>query len=132
MNEQEIKTFFISGHRDITQEEFNLIYKPKIIDAYCNYDARFIIGDYYGVDIMAQNYLMDEIKINPQHITVCHMFDKPRNVNKKITNLIGGFKNDVERDSYMTYHSDEDIAFIRENKWDSGTAQNILRRKTFK
>ena len=131
MNEQETKIFFISGHRDITEEEFNNIYKPSILNAHCYYNAKFIIGDYEGVDIMAQNYLLNEINVNPNNVTVCHMFEKPRNVNDKVINLIGGFKTDEERDAYMTNNSHEDIAFIRKNKWNSGTAQNILRRKTF-
>ena len=133
MSDKEIKIFFISGHRDITEEEFSNNYAQTINDAIFNYNAKFIIGDYYGVDIMAQNYLIDVLKINPNDVTVCHMFDKPRNINDKIVNIIGGFKNDEERDSYMTINSDEDIAFIRDrSKYKSGTAQNILRRKLFK
>ena len=133
MSDKEIKIFFISGHRDITEEEFRINYVQAINDAIFNYHAKFIIGDYHGVDIMAQNYLIDVLKINPNDVTVCHMFDKPRNINDKIVNIIGGFKNDEERDSYMTINSDEDIAFIRDrSKYKSGTAQNILRRKLFK
>lgn len=131
MDFQKNRTFFISGHRDITEEEFNNIYVPKIREAYCEYNAKFIIGDYEGVDIMAQNYLLDVLKINPINIIICHMFDKPKNTNKNIINLIGGFKTDEERDSYMTNHSDEDIAFIRKGKINSGTEQNILRRVMF-
>lgn len=122
------RTFFISGHRDITEEEFKKNYVPAIRKAYVNYDAKFIVGDYVGADIIAQNYLLDNIKINPRDITVCHMGDEPMNVNEKVINLIGGFKTDEERDSFMTNHSDEDIAFIRYDKLNSGTAQNIIRR----
>ncbi|MBR6517649.1 MAG: hypothetical protein IKT40_12530 [Bacilli bacterium] len=128
---KESRTFFISGHRDITEEEFNRLYVPKIIESNNKYDAKYIIGDYIGVDIMAQNYLVDILNINQNSIIVCHMFDKPMNVNNKITNLIGGFKTDEERDSYMTQHSDEDIAFIRKGKINSGTEQNVLRRIRF-
>jgi nicotinic acid mononucleotide adenylyltransferase len=40
---------------------------------------------------------------------------------------------DRDRDSAMTNVSSEDIAFIRsKSKWDSGTAENILRRHTMK
>lgn len=127
MDDRELKTFFISGHRDITEEEF-IKYKHIIRKIDCQYDARYIIGDYHGVDIMAQNYLLDTLKINPLFVTVCHMHDKPRNVNDKVINLIGGFKTDEERDSFMTNHSDCDIAFIRPDKTNSGTAQNIIRR----
>lgn len=45
----------------------------------------------------------------------------------------GGFETDRDRDSAMTNASSEDIAFIRsKSKWDSGTAENILRRHTMK
>lgn len=122
-------TYFISGHRDITETEFEINYASKL-DAIVanNPDARFVVGDYQGVDIMAQNYLLDVLNIDPSKITVYHMFDKPRNVNPKVTNLIGGFLNDEERDSEMTRASVEDIAVVRDYNKLSGTAINILRR----
>ena len=61
------QTFFISGHRDITETEFEINYIPKINEVLHNYDNPiFIMGDYQGVDIMAQNYLMD-IEMNGFH-----------------------------------------------------------------
>lgn len=50
-----------------------------------------------------------------------------------IVHYVGGFETDRDRDSAMTNASSEDIAFIRsKSKWDSGTAENILRRRTMK
>lgn len=50
-----------------------------------------------------------------------------------IVHYVGGFETDRDRDSAMTNASSEDIAFIRsKSKWDSGTAENILRRHTMK
>lgn len=43
-----------------------------------------------------------------------------------------GFKSDEERDSAMTRDSDFDIAFIKDGRWNSGTAQNIKRRWNLK
>lgn len=118
--------YFISGHRDITEEEFNNNYKPIIKELSKNKNNFYVIGDYHGVDIMAQNYL---VKLGCENnITVYHMHETPMNLNPKITKLIGGFKTDIERDSAMTNISDIDIAFVRNSKWDSGTAQNIMRR----
>lgn len=126
------KTYFISGHRNITEEEFEK-YKIEIQKLIKKTpDALFVIGDYEGVDIMAQNYLIEELEISPNQITVYHMFDKPRNVNSKITNMVGGFETDEERDSAMTNVSFKDIAFIRNHQELSGTAQNILRRQVLK
>ena len=126
------KTYFISGHRDITDIEFESYYQPMI-----NYalnetnDAKFVVGDYYGVDIMAQNYLIDILGVEPERITVYHMLEAPRNFNPKITKFVGGFKTDDERDEAMTKASFKDIAMVRDCKKLSGTGQNILRRHMF-
>ena len=128
-NDDISQTFFISGHRNITENEFEFNYIPKINEALHSYEnAKFIIGDYYGVDIMAQNYLMDVLGIEPERVTVYHMFDEPRNCNPKIINKVGGFKSDDERDKAMTKNSSFDIAFVRDNKIITGTGKNILRR----
>lgn len=124
-----INTYFISGHREITESEFEFNYKTAIDAAlYENPNARFVVGDYYGVDILAQNYLLDQIGIEPERVTVYHMFDAPRNKNEKVVNLCGGFKSDEERDAAMTAASAQDIAFVRDYTKISGTAMNILRR----
>lgn len=124
-----INTYFISGHRNITDTEFEFNYEPAINFAlHENPDVKFVIGDCDGADIMAQNYLMDTIMIEPDRVTVYHMLDAPRNVNSKITKTVGGFTTDEERDAAMTAASTKDIAFVREMKI-SGTAKNLLRRR---
>ena len=122
-------TYFISGHRYITEEEFERCYKPLIEHALNTItNCKFVIGDCEGVDIMAQNYLVDVLNIEPERVTVYHMFETPRHINSKITKTVGGFKSDDDRDEAMTKASFEDIAFVRDIKKNSGTAQNILRR----
>lgn len=126
-------TYFISGHRDLTEVEFEFNYEPMINKAlYDNQDAKFIVGDYYGADIMAQNYLLDIVGLEPERITVYHMLESPRNVNPKVIKTKGGFESDDERDAAMTMASSFDIAFVRDIKKNSGTAQNILRRHMLK
>lgn len=126
-------TYFISGHRDITEEEFEINYKVAIDSVlFDNPNAIFVVGDYYGVDIMAQNYLLDHVGIEPERVTVYHMFDSPRNKNEKVVNLVGGFKSDEERDAAMTKASAFDIAFVRDHTKISGTGTNILRRHLLK
>lgn len=137
--------YFISGHRNITDDEFinNYIKKFNQIEMMYQYQKSmnkiddidmplYVVGDYEGVDIMSQNYLVDNLKVDPKRITVYHMFDKPRNYNSKITNFKGGFNYDEERDAAMTNDSTEDIAFVRDHLQLSGTAMNILRRKLLK
>ena len=127
--EEQYYTYFISGHRQITQEEFDHSYAP-MIDFVLEHtpDCRFVIGDYWGCDEMAQNYLVDTLEIDPSRITVYHMKESPRYYNKKIENFVGGFESDEERDAAMTDASNEDIAFVKDHTVMSGTAQNILRR----
>ena len=90
-------------------------------------DPWFVVGDFKGVDIMAQQYIVDSGLAD--RLTVYHMFDKPRHLAvSKVCQIktIGGFRSDDERDAAMTAASDFDIAFIfREN---SGTEKNIKRR----
>ena len=122
-------TYFISGHRDITEGEFERSYALALETVVSNVpDCRFVVGDYYGVDIMAQNYLIDVLGVDPDRITVYHMLVAPRNINPQIKNTKGGFESDRERDAAMTAASSEDIAFVRDNTRISGTAENILRR----
>lgn len=122
-------TYFVSGHRNITEDEFERNYKPAL-EAVVNDvpDCRFVVGDYYGVDIMAQNYLVDVLLVEPERITVYHMLEAPRNINPKIMNTVGGFETDRDRDTAMTLASSYDIAYVRDNTKISGTAENILRR----
>lgn len=130
-----LHTYFISGHRNITEDEFEANYIPAIDFAlYEDPNAKFVVGDYYGVDIMAQNYLLNTLEVSPDKVTVYHMYDTPRNKNEKVTRLKGGFTSDEERDAAMTNASSKDIAYVRDHTKISGTGSNILRRyllKTF-
>ena len=123
--------YFISGHRDITNKEFQRYYAKAITDAVLKEPntAEFVVGDYYGVDEMAQAYLAKLKETRPNiKVTVYHMFDAPRKNFYKFP-TVGGFVNDHTRDCAMTLNSDYDIAWVRSGKHTSGTAQNILRRK---
>lgn len=117
--------YFISGHREISQEEFDKFYVPVLNEVIDNdKDAQFIVGDYQGVDTMAQNWLNQM----PDRVTVYHMFENPRVKKNPNFKTKGGFKTDEERDAAMTKDSDLDIAFLKPGKRNSGTAQNLCRR----
>ena len=129
--------YFISGHRDLSYEDFEKYYISKIKEV-IEEDPRaeFIVGDCDGVDKFAMDYIFDET-LNA--VTIYHMFDKPRNTpnykhpgdlvsDYKGVSFKGSFTSDKERDSAMTKASDFDIAFVKDNRWNSGTAQNIKRR----
>lgn len=70
--------YFISGHSDLSYEDFKKYYIPKIKEV-VEEDPRaeFIVGDCDGVD----KYAMDYIYRRSGHLlTIYHMFDKPRNI----------------------------------------------------
>jgi len=119
------KVYFVSGHRDITDEEFQKHYEPVLFKV-INEEAKFIVADCRGCDIMAQKYLK-AMMVPKDNVRVYHMFDEPR-FNAGF-HTIGGFANDIGRDTAMTEDSDVDIAWVRFGKERSGTAQNIDRRK---
>lgn len=129
-----MSVYFVSGHLDLTEEEFATHYKPQIDKATAS-DGKFIVGDARGADCMAQKYLHDKAPV-----TVYHMFKKPRN-NYSNSPTIGGFTSDADRDARMTADSDFDILWVRPAEEQkkllgdkfrdghiSGTEKNRLRR----
>jgi hypothetical protein len=125
-------TAFISGHLDLTVEEFLDHYHKQIIDA-VRKGHSFVVGDASGCDTMAQHLL----SVYAIDFTCYHMFESPRNFinfekTKYGSKLIGGFTSDKERDAAMTLNSDYDIAWVREgSRKNCGTALNIKRRDSF-
>lgn len=125
-------TYFISGHRDLSEVEFEYNYIPiiqEILDN--NSNAKFIVGDCEGCDIFAQNYLVKTIN-DIANITVYCVGETPRNINPNIIYIKNGFVDDREKDIAMTNASFQDIALVRDPKIWSGTGENILRRNIFK
>lgn len=140
--------YFISGHINLTQDEFLTHYVPTL-DQIINPTNKFVMGNAHGGDTMGLDYLLEN-GISPKSITIYyHGFDKnhPRNrdyYRSKGLNLIDGFKSYTERDSAMTYSSDIDIAWIRPKEETkklleslgeiyrpsrvSGTEKNLIRR----
>jgi hypothetical protein len=112
---------FISGHLDLTEQEFQEHYAPRIDRALAQ-GATFIVGDARGADAMAQAYL----KRQGASATVYHMFENPRHNAGFPTK--GGFQSDSERDTAMTRDSTEDLAWVRPGREKSGTAKNLQRR----
>ena len=112
---------FISGHRDLTEEEFNLHYKPVIDNAILNKHV-FYVCDYIGADFMAQKYLKS---LNYKDVIVLHMSKVARNYVGDYT-CVGEFESDEKRDAFGTSITDYDIVWCRIPG--SGTERNIKRR----
>jgi hypothetical protein len=147
----ELKTVFVSGHVDITKQQFLKHYIP-LIDKAKEQGYRFITGNANGADKMTFEYLSGYKCYNKPIKT----FEYGSNEYKKWLekhgypgleiiyferNKSGKFKSHNERDTWMTMNSDYDIAWVRpENetkilygknydpKRISGTMKNIKRR----
>ena len=112
---------FISGHLDVTAEEFAEHYLPRL-EQHLLAGDEFVVGDARGADAMAQQFL----KSRNAKVTVFHMREKPRNNVDFPTK--GGYKSDDERDAAMTAASNTDVAWVRPGREKSGTARNLQRR----
>jgi len=121
---------FISGHGDVTESEFGLHYVQQLMGAVSMGVRDFVVGDFRGADLLAQNWLYNYISYNGPdslNVVVYHMFGAPRH-NPHNFPTMGGFKDDESRDAAMTKASTYDIAWVREGKKNSGTEINIRRR----
>lgn len=118
-------TYFVSGHLDLTVDEFRGHYAPRIAAALSeDPDAAFVVGDARGCDLMAQLHLRNARALRVQ---VFYALDRPRN-NVGGFPAVGGFASDGDRDAAMTAASDADIAWVRPGRTSSGTAANLARR----
>ncbi|XWV25021.1 hypothetical protein QJ856_gp0757 [Tupanvirus deep ocean] len=136
--------YFISGHTDITQEQFDYHYKNKIITATKNPKNTFVMGSAPGADFMAQKLLIKLLENQPRgldRITVYHKGSRPEKIADPRIKTIGGFVSHDEKDARMTQESDIDIAYVRTSEESkqlygskykpdrvSGTQKNIERR----
>ena len=121
------ETAYISGHLDLTPEEWNEHYHLRVLKAalagHC-----FVVGDAKGSDYLAQLSL----SLKHELVTVYHMLGSPRNLVSERFTTKGGFKSDNERDAAMTLASTYDIAWVRPGREKSGTAKNLKRRGLYK
>ena len=113
---------YISGHLDLTQDEFDRYY-GLYIHQYIENKWEFVLGDAPGCDTMAQRRL----RAWGATATVYHMLSSPR-YNAGFPTR-GGFQSDLDRDQQMTAASDMDLLWIRHGRESSGTAQNLMRRE---
>ena len=124
--------YFVSGHRDLTQEEFKEHYVP-IIEEIIKKDmcCEFVVGDWEGCDTMFIEYIL--LKHHYPKITIYYVgtprvspFGVPITSFKRVHYYF--CKDYDECDYSMTCNSNFDIAWIRPGKEDSHTAKNIKRR----
>ena len=134
--------YFVSGHVDVTQQDFDDHYKNELIEATKSKNSRFVMGNAKGIDTMALEFLIELLgPDNLYRITVYHLGKKSHLKDKRIR-TIGGFGNHNNKDTAMTNASNKDIAWVRPEEESrilygsnynpnriSGTQHNINRRK---
>lgn len=123
------RVYFLSGHLDLTPEEFAEHYEPRLREAFREPGVKFVVGDAFGADEMAQTWLRS-YGAEWDQVTVYHMFDRARN-NAGPFLSAGGYTSDSTRDWAMTAASTHDIAWVRPGREKSGTAKNLKRRAKY-
>lgn len=135
-------TYFVSGHIDLTDDEFQENYVPILNDILSkDPDASFVLGDATGADAMTQKFL--HYRSIPRTRVTIYYKTTPKNPFDFLTK--GPFSSHPEKDKQMTKESDSDIAWIRpkdlhrlllesqgktfDPKYVTGTEKNIQRRK---
>ena len=139
---------FISGHLDLSAEQFRDHYVPYIQKA-IEQGHSFVLGSARGADTMALDFLLEQ-KVNLKKRITVYVFSRNGHFQSKtIKRLLHlgvkvnhGFMSDTERDEACTKASTYDIAWVRPKeetakllgaKYDpnrlSGTEQNLIRRK---
>lgn len=110
-----MKVYFVSGHIDLTEEEFEEQYVPTLELALKSDSSRFVLGDASGADVMTHRYL-HEHGVGKERVTVYH---KGANCNERCApypygfRTRGGFASHPEKDAQMTKESQRDIAWVR-------------------
>lgn len=126
-------TYFISGHRDLTPEEFrdHYLWWIRIVLTDDPFPS-FVVGDCEGCDTMFVEYLLSRPGEMPDIDLYCVESPKMKPFGDDLNhfeNIRIHIKKDYDScDRTMTKLSDFDIAWIRPGKEHSHTADNIRRR----
>lgn len=142
-----METAFGSGHVNLTPEEFEQHYLPKLKEAIAK-GHHFIMGSSPGADTMILDFLIDQL-MEPPRIKV-YLYERnpksDRECRERYASLSipfkFGFSSYTSRDAQMTQDSTYDIAWVRppeesqkllginfDAKKISGTQRNLDRRQ---
>lgn len=120
---------FVFGNGNLSFSKFQELYANTIITAITQNNPHFIVCDFRGTDILT----IELLKNLTPNVTLLHMGEKSRYMPDKFKTyaeewkIVGGFKNDSERDLYGIEQCTHFLAFdfnSDENRI-SGTLRNI-------
>ena len=119
--------YFVSGHRDLTMEEFDrhYVYQLDRVLADDPY-AEFVVGDWEGCDTIFVKYM--EEYYTDVRIHIFYVFSSRIKEGEFNEYRFHECKSYDDCDASMTRHSNFDITWVRPGKEDSHTAKNIKRR----
>lgn len=115
------RVVFVSGHDDITGEEFSQHYVTQLFELMRDPDVSFIVADAPGCDEIVQLTLAHGAH---DRVTVYHAFENPRKNHGAVDGgnpfpTVGGFSDCDERDAAMIEASNEDLTWLRDAPWKS-------------
>lgn len=119
----------ICGHIDLSIENFNKYYVPKIEESLNTCDL-FYIGGAKGADTYAQEYLSN----TNNKVLICDKGEQNNNLYPEKYDHKNGFASYTDRDAYMTDNVKQIIVYLRKNYMSlgSGSFSNIVRLLTNK
>jgi hypothetical protein len=139
--------YFVSGHLDLSEDEFAAHYAAPMRAAANERASRFVIGNARGADTMALRYLLEGLRVSPHRVSIfvagrgwLHAL-RERTLYQRCALAAHPFPGIGIRDACLTLSSNHDIAWVRSPSRSkqlygakyrpnriSGTQQNLDRR----
>ncbi len=117
------RVYFISGHEDLTVDEFNTHYSRRIKRSNSDFpDCLYIIGAAAGTDRMSHDYLRT-IGVDPNRVIIYYKHDGFHNPHRYRVHI------KAEYDTVMTGASTHDITWVRPGSDRTSVQRNIARRR---
>ena len=125
-----MKTIFISGIETISLDQFNLYYRPRLLELCKNPEINFNISDDTGCSALVQDLLIKTLPEEQLKRVVVFCLHSPQYVLSEGFHLVGGFNTLEERNAAMTVTSDADYHIILSGRGKSAVENNICRRNS--
>lgn len=127
-----VAVYFCSGYKDITNDEFEDFYIPRLKEIIQNTNSKYILGDSNTFNLKCLEYLLSQ-NIDVTNITI-HCIKDVNNGNEELQTLIKKynlscveFLNKNERDEFSTNISTDDILWIRDEDSNDLNASRVYR-----
>lgn len=121
-----MKTAYVFGYEDLTEEEFVNHYEEKLFDA-INNGYSFVVSDKTNADIMTQKYLKSMLLGELDKVIVYHLNEEPK-FNAGFE-TIGNFDSQNTKVQEMLNNSQTDITWLRTNDKTSFVWKTLQKRK---